>query len=229
VDSGDTLTISNSINGTGGVNKTGAGTLVLSGSNSYSGATTVNAGVLQANNANALGSNTTVTVNGGSLLVSADDAINGKNITLNSASTAGLAFSGNYSGNIGKLTLQANSIIDLGTGNSVVAHFAELAFLNDSILKIYNWSGTTLWEGGTGNNTDQIYFASGASGNLDRISFYSDFGNAFLGNGYQILGGEFANQVIPVPEPETWATGALLLLWTAFWAHRKYRRRPTGA
>jgi hypothetical protein len=96
-------------------------------------------------------------------------------------------------------------------------------------LKIYNWSGTTLWEGGTGNNTDQIYFASGASGNLDRISFYSDFGNAFLGNGYQILGGEFANQVIPVPEPETSATGALLLLWTAFWAHRKYRRRPTGA
>jgi autotransporter-associated beta strand protein len=210
VENGDTLTIAGGVGGTGGVTKNGGGVLVLSGSNTYSGATTVNSGTLNAANANALGTNASVTVHGGSLLVSADGALAAKNITLNSTTTAGLVFSGNYNGSIGKLTLAANSIIDLGVGNNVVARFAELEFLNDSILKIYHWDGTPLWEGGNGNNPDQIYFASGATGNLGRISFYSDFGNAFLGNGYQILGGDFANQVIPVPEPETWLAAALL-------------------
>ena len=42
--------------------------MILSGSNSYSGATTVNTGTLNAANANALGSNNTVTVNDGTLL-----------------------------------------------------------------------------------------------------------------------------------------------------------------
>ena len=48
VDSGDTLTISSPIAGSFGITKTGAGTLVLNGAhNTYSGTTTVNAGVLQ--------------------------------------------------------------------------------------------------------------------------------------------------------------------------------------
>ena len=225
VENGDTLTISGGVGGGGGVVKNGGGTLVLSGSNTYAGATTVNAGTLNAANANALGTNASVTVHGGSLLVSADGALAAKNITLNSTTTAGLVFSGNYNGSIGKLTLAANSIIDLGVGNNVVARFAELEFLNDSILKIYHWNGTPLWEGGNGNNPDQIYFASGATGNLGRISFYSDFGNAFLGNGYQILSGDFANQVIPVPEPETWLAAALLASFGLVGLLRKKFRR----
>jgi autotransporter-associated beta strand protein len=215
-------TITAVLAGSNGLVKSGNGTLVLSGSNSYSGATTVNAGTLNAAHANALGSNATVNVHGGSLLVTADGALSGKNITLASTnnSTAGLAFSGNYNGSLGLLTLQADSIIDLGQ-NSVVAHFSAIAGLNNYVLKIYNWSGTTLWNGGNGNNPDQIYFGSGTSGNLDRISFYSDFGNDFLGSGYQIMGGEFANQVIPVPEPETWATAILLLVAGLWWTWRK--------
>ena len=216
---------------TSGLTKNGSGALVLSGSTAYSGTTVVNTGTLEAAHANALGSTPSVHVNGGSLLVSADDAINGKNLTLASTSTtvAGLVFSGSYSGDIGTLTLSANSIIDLGE-NNVVAHFAAIAGLNNYILKIYNWSGTTLWNGGNGNNPDQIYFGSGVTGNLDRISFYSDFGNYFLGNGYQIMGGDFANQVIPVPEPETWATAVLLLLagsW--FWKQQRKEKSPVDA
>ena len=224
VDNGDTLTISNTVNGTGGVSKTGGGKLVLSGSNTYEGATTVNSGTLEAAHSNALGSNNTVNINGGSLLVTANDAINGKNITLNSTSTVGLAFSGNYHGSIGRLTLEADSIIDFGN-NSVVANFAEIAGLNNYVLKIYNWTGATLWNGGIGNNTDQIYFGSGASGNLDRITFYSDFGNSFLGTGYQISGGSYANEVIPVPEPQTWATAVVLLSGAVlyFWSRNKRR------
>ena len=90
--------------------------------------TVINAGTLNANSAGALGANTTVEVNGGTLLVSADDAINGKNIELG-GSGVGLRFSGNYSGAIGTLTLSANSIIDLGAG-SVSIMFTNFDFMD---------------------------------------------------------------------------------------------------
>ena len=156
VETGDTLTLSGGVGGTGGVTKNGTGTLVLSGSNTYSGVTVVNSGTLNANHANALGNTANITVNGGSLLVSADDAINGKDIKLASTASgngtaASLVFSGTYNGTAGTLTLNQDSIIDLGTG-SVVVHFADL-FMSTYTLSIYNWTGTTLWNGGDGNNT----------------------------------------------------------------------------
>jgi autotransporter-associated beta strand protein len=230
VDAGDTLTISGGIGGTGGVTKNGEGTLSLSGSNSYSGATVVNAGTLNAANANALGTNASVTVNGGSLLVGADDAIDGKNITLASTSTtvAGLAFSGTYNGTAGSLTLSQNSILDLGTG-SVVLHFSGIAGLDTYTLAVYNWTGTTLWNGGTGGGTDQFYSDGAAltQSQLNNISFYSGgLGtSSFLGSGYQILGGSFNKEIIAVPEPETYATAALLLLGCAAWMWRKGRAK----
>jgi autotransporter-associated beta strand protein len=200
--------------------------LVLSGSNSYASATTVNAGTLTAANTNALGSNTTVQVNGGSLLVTADDAINGKNITLastatGSAAAASLAFTGTYNGTAGSLTLNADSIIDLGTG-SVALHFSNMA-MGVYNLAIYNWSGTTLWGGGNGNNTDQFYVDRTVSDNeLNRISFYSGISSSsFVGTGFQLSGGSFNQQIIPVPEPETWATGILLVLSSGVWLWRR--------
>ncbi len=236
IETGDTLTISGAVSGNGGVTKTGGGTLVLSGNNTYLAPTVINAGTLEAASVNALGANNTVQVNGGTLLVSTDNAIIGMNITLNGTSTtlAGLAFSGNYSGLVDNLTLSKNSIIDLGEGS--VSIMFDTIVMSTYMLDIYNWTGTTLWGGGTGNDTDRVYYGPDLSDvTLANIRFHSGAvggGDSFLGSGFD-LGlkatsfdpGLSGNQIIPVPEPETWATGLLLLLGGAVWLWRKRRIR----
>jgi autotransporter-associated beta strand protein len=225
IETGDTLTISGAVSGSGGVTKNGGGTLTLNGTNTYNGSTVVNAGTLNANSTNALGSNNTVQVNGGTLLVTADDAINGKNIELG-GSGVGLRFSGTYNGSIGLLTLNANSIIDLGTDpGGVIARFSDIDFKGYN-LSFYNWKGQTLWGGTNRDNTDQVYIMAPVTPEeLDRISFYSsNGGDSFLGTGFELgFSSGFADQIIPVPEPETYATGLLLLLGSAWWM---WKRKP---
>ncbi len=58
-----TLTLGGNIGGTSNLTKAGAGTLVLSGNNNYTGTTTLNAGTLGIGNAGALSSGTLV-ING---------------------------------------------------------------------------------------------------------------------------------------------------------------------
>ena len=191
VASGETLTISNTINGTGGVTKNGTGTLVLSGNNTYQSVTVINSGTLNATVAGALGSNNTVQVNGGTLLVSTDDVLQGKEITLNGTSTtvATLSFNSNYNGTIQKLTLTANSIIDLGPANSVALAFADLA-MGLYNLSIYNWSGTTKWGTTYGNSTDTIFFGNqNTDYTLSQVKFYSGAvgSDSFAGSGFEVM------------------------------------------
>jgi autotransporter-associated beta strand protein len=215
--------------------KTGNGNLTFSVANTYTGTTTVTGGTLQASAANALGTTSGIMVNtGGTLLVSANGAV-GSNatITMNSTATgngtaAALKFSSSYNGTVGALTLDTNSIFDLGSDPlGVQVHFSSISGLNTCTLSIYNWTGTTLWEGGTGNNTDQIYAGNTLSQTeLEHISFYSSLdASSFRGTGYQIMTGSFINELGPVPEPSTWvAMVALIITGGTMAMHRRSRQ-----
>ncbi len=65
---GTTLTISGVAAGTGSLFKDGAGTLILSGANTYTGDTSVNGGILRAGSAQAFGPTGRMTVNSGATL-----------------------------------------------------------------------------------------------------------------------------------------------------------------
>ncbi|MFN6017057.1 MAG: beta strand repeat-containing protein, partial [Verrucomicrobiota bacterium] len=82
----------NGIAGTGALTQAGAGTLVLSASNSYSGLTSVNAGILSVRHNNALGTSAgaTTVAAGGQLQLQGDITVTGEALTISNNSTAGL-------------------------------------------------------------------------------------------------------------------------------------------
>jgi autotransporter-associated beta strand protein len=123
---GNTFTVSQSLGAGGGLTKLGAGTLVLSGANTYSGGTTISAGTIQVTNSNPGTSSSvgtgTVTLNGGTFQAGGNgltfsNAFTLNNVTGNTIDTSGaiLILSGNISGaggftkvGAGTLTLQGN-------------------------------------------------------------------------------------------------------------------------
>jgi autotransporter-associated beta strand protein len=93
------------------VTKSGGGTWVLSGSNTYTGGTTISAGLLQANNNTALGSvNGSLTVNGGVL------DLNGKTVGVGNLTGSG--------GNIWNNATGTNITFTIGNGNGTGGNYA---------------------------------------------------------------------------------------------------------
>ena len=141
-DRSDAFTYVNVISGPGTLRKQGAGTLTLSGFNSYTGATFINAGTLALAISNRIADASRIELSGGTLR------------------TAGNP----YTENVNTLTLGASSTIALqGTG----AH--DLRFINSAGM---TWSaGTTLtitnWQGlpGASGTGGRIFFGS-TSGTL---------------------------------------------------------------
>jgi len=119
----NTLTITNEISGTGTLNS-GSLTTVLSGSNSYSGLTTVSAGILRVDSGNALGSTNagTVVANGARLQLQGVTVGNeALTISGNGLGNSGGALRAGTGANTygGKVTLAADSRFFAGSGTSL--------------------------------------------------------------------------------------------------------------
>jgi fibronectin-binding autotransporter adhesin len=122
----DSLTFSASVTGTGSFTKLGAGTLTLSGSNGYTGATTVAGGVLDLGSANALPAAGNITFTGGTLRYSAANTTDFAARIVSSTAAIGIdtagqnvTFAGNLvAGNTAGLTKQGAGTLTLSGSNT---------------------------------------------------------------------------------------------------------------
>lgn len=117
----DTLTISTAIlaNGSNGLTKSGAGSLLISGANTYTGATNVAAGTLQLGSGGTLTTSAITVHSGGALDLHGQAITNG--VTLNGAGVANagsLINSSSTGAQVGAVTLASSSFIG-GAGNIV--------------------------------------------------------------------------------------------------------------
>jgi len=176
-DLSSTLTVSNNIGGSGSLAQNGSGTLTLSGTNNYSGATSINAGTLKAGVVNAIPSGSTLilaNVAGATFnLNNVADTIaslsgggsTGGNVILgsgsltvggdNSSTTYGGAISGN-----GSFTKNGTGTLTLSGANNI----SGVTAINAGTLQVGN-GGTTgsLGSGGVTNNSQLTFDLSSAA------------------------------------------------------------------
>ena len=141
--SASTLTVGGIISGTGiSLTKAGAGTLVLFGSNSFSGGTTLSAGTLDINSAAAIGTGT-FTINGGTI-----DNTSGHAVTLSTnnaqAWEGSFSFAGSNDLNLG------TGAVTLGAGGIVVDTYISNLTVGGNIGDGSNGYGITEAGDGTG-------------------------------------------------------------------------------
>jgi autotransporter-associated beta strand protein len=144
--SGGTATVQGTIGGSGGLSKTSDGTLVLGGSNTYTGATNIDAGTLSLGNAGALpGGN--ITFGGGSLQFTAANTADYSGLIKNS--TAAVTIDTN-----GQTVAFANSIDSSNTaGLSKLGAGALTLSANNSFSGNVNVGGGTLAISGGADDT----------------------------------------------------------------------------
>ncbi len=173
VGSGNTLTISGNLTNTGGVIKTGAGTLILTAVNTNSGALDISNGVVLVSNARAISQNSTGNVvrSGGALELSNNIGMPAAGITINGSGIGGngaiRSISGSNSINR-NITLGSDASIGAVSGaNLVISNFATNGFAS------VNGTGLNLTVAGDGNtrlaaNANLITVGTGAGGSLTK-------------------------------------------------------------
>jgi len=207
------LVFADPISGAGGVNATGSNTLTLAGNNTYTGATTVNAGavVLSGNNTAATGP---VTVTGGSTLQLANaSAVAGSALTLNNGATLQLRGNANTTFTSTSLTVpNASATLAFDAGPATTGVTGKILTLagtindytnNNDIISVTGNSTYTLALGnfvsGTGSHNPEYETAfntlpAGPALSLGNLTSgnYSQWYN-FQGGGKVTLAGNLTN------------------------------------
>ena len=173
---------SGSIDGFGGLVKSGTGALTLTNSGSYSGGTILNAGTLNANGFSALGSGA-VTINGGTLNLGNSNAMGSATLTINGGAldnTSGGIFT--LSGNNAQIwggsftflgAADGSHDLNLGTG-AVTMTVAPTITVNAGNLIV----GGTISDGGAG-----FGLTKAGAGTLQLLSASNTFSGATTVNG----------------------------------------------
>jgi autotransporter-associated beta strand protein len=183
---GTDLVVSAELEGDGGFTKTGAGTLLLSGTNTHTGLTTVSAGtlVLSGNNSAARGG---ITISGGIAQFNSLNSFGGtgRNVTVNSGGTVV------FGPSLGAASIPAalNRIVSSSAGVIAVDNYASTNF-NLSTAGLTNASlgalGNVTYTGTlTPNGT--TYRLGGGSGTLTVVNPLSGNGRSLVVNGSVIL------------------------------------------
>ena len=205
--SGKSATLSGAVNGAGSLRKTGAGTWVLAGANSFSGGVAIDAGTLRFSGANAnVGP---VAIGPGGLLEigAANTLPAATGLTLNGGT---FKLGGSFNQGFGSaLNVTANSVIDFGSG----AGANTISFGNSNSA---GWTGT-LTIANYVAGSDALRFGTNASGLTAAQLAAINFG----GLAAQM---DAAGFVSPVPEPSTYA-GLAGLGALAFAAYRRRGQR----
>ncbi len=189
-------TYGQTITGTGGLTKSGPGLINLSVAEAYTGPTTVNGGTLQLSgpNGTAVGLHASAAIvanNGGTILVSNDNALEGNGynvpITLNAGGT--LNISGGSSTHIyGLLTLNGGTLASQTTSGNYGSYDVDRGLVVTATSTISALSVVPDQAGGT-----QFNVAAGSTlnvtGTLVAATYQADTGIIFNGPGTTILSG----------------------------------------
>ncbi|MEI6675253.1 MAG: autotransporter-associated beta strand repeat-containing protein [Verrucomicrobiota bacterium] len=156
----DSLTVSNAIGGSGRFVKSGKGTLILSGNNNYSAELDLNDGVVNIQNANALGTTAgNTTLKGGALQIQGGITVTGETLNLagmgvnNDGALRNISGNNTWTGNISNST-DLGARINSDSGTLTIS--GNITLGGAGFINIFGGAGNILVSGNITNNGPKV-------------------------------------------------------------------------